>query len=88
MPTQVAHAGFRGASRREPQNGLPPCPKGLFENRGSAGFFKTKRDGFKAEAANNAAACRGFPTQETPVLDKKTAFAIFQTSPNTKEIYG
>ena len=37
---------------------------------------------FKAETARQAVACRGFPTQETPVLDKKTVFAIFQTSPS------
>jgi hypothetical protein len=53
----------------------------LFENRESAGFLRQNKVVFKAETARQAVACRGFPTQETPVLDKKTVFAIFQTSP-------
>ena len=47
--------------------------------------FCLGRGGFKAETARQAVACRGFPTQKTHVLDKKTVFAIFQTSP--KELF-
>ena len=43
--------------------------------------FCLGRGAFKAETARQAVACRGFPTQKTHVLDKKTVFAIFQTSP-------